>query len=121
MAQKTFDFFDVEPAEKKTRIGLSKKRRRIKHRRQLGFEFIQPKRESWPFCQFCRVKRAATQRWVIGHGTALKPAIFKGKPICQECFGRSEDEVPLTIDDFAERRNDTGYEAEGFSWSSDED
>ena len=122
MTQKTFDFIsEIDAVENKILSRISKKKKRRESRRQLGFDFVQPKRKSWPFCQFCRVKRAATQRWVIGHGTALKPAMFQGKPICKDCFGRSDEEYTPTIDDFAERRNDPGYETEGFSWSDSGD
>jgi len=122
MTQKTFDFFSSDPAENKkigTRPGSKKKRRR--ERGQLGFDFIKPKRKPWPFCEHCRIRRAATQRWMIGQGSSLKPAMFRGKPICKVCFGRSDDEIPLTIDDFAEKRNDYDNDLGGFSWSSDGD
>jgi len=56
---------------------------------------------------------------MIGQGSSLKPAMFKGMPICQVCFGRSEDEIHVTIDDFAERRNDYDVTENGFSWSGD--
>lgn len=119
MEQKTFDFLaDTEHSDLKSRSEkrIAHKKRKQCQRGQLGFEFLQLKRKSWPFCEHCRVRRAATLRWMIGCGSSLKPAVFKGKPICQSCFGRSDDEEPVTIDSFAEKRTDSGYDTGGFSW-----
>ena len=122
MTQKTFDFFsDIDRSESRARIKPKSKKKKRHNIGQLGFEFVKTKRKSWPFCQHCRVRRAATQRWLVGCGTSLEPAMFQGKPICKVCFGRSEDEEPLSIDTFAERRNDYDSTMEGFSWSSDGD
>jgi hypothetical protein len=122
MEQKKFDFLsDIEKDEshKITKKIVCKKIIRQK-RSQLGFGFFEKKHESWPFCQHCRIRRAATHRWMIGHGSALKPAMFQGLPVCKVCFGRSEDEIQLSIDDFAARRNDYDGTIGGFSWSEDE-
>jgi len=122
MEQRTFDFLtEIDSATNKRVVKITTKKREARQRGQLGFEFFKTKRKSWPFCGHCRIRRAATSRWQIGHGSALKPAKFKGMPVCKACFGRSEDENPLSIDDFAERRNDVDYDTGGFSWSNDGD